>query len=59
MSKESYGRVSKDLEKVVSFIKSDSIDDETKEKITEQTLNYFDNYVSPGWLKYRKVSFYK
>ena len=54
MAKESYGRVSKDLEKVINFIKSDELDDETKETITDNTINYFDNYVSPGWLKYRK-----
>lgn len=54
MGKESYSRVSKDLEKVVSFIKSEEIDEATKDTITEQTINYFDNYVSPGWLKYRK-----
>ena len=54
MAKESYGRVSKDLEKVINFIKSDELDDETKESITDNTINYFDNYVSPGWLKYRK-----
>ena len=25
-----------------------------KKKMVSDTLNYFDNYVSPGWLKYRK-----
>ena len=30
------------------------LNDDAKKKITEDTVNYFDNYVSPGWLKYRK-----
>lgn len=25
-----------------------------KKKMVDDTLHYFDNYVSPGWLKYRK-----
>lgn len=54
MGKESYGRVSKDLEKIIDYIHADSISEEAKEKITEQTLDYFNSYVSPGWLKYRK-----
>lgn len=46
--------VLKDLDEVITFIKSDELTDEQKKKITEDTVNYFDNYVSPGWLKYRK-----
>lgn len=46
--------VIKDLDEVITFIKSDELTDEQKKKITEDTVNYFDNYVSPGWLKYRK-----
>lgn len=44
----------KELEEVIGFIKSDNLSDTQKEKITKDTVNYFDNYVSPGWLKYRK-----
>lgn len=54
MSKESYKRVSMDLAKVINYIHRDDLTEEEKEKITEQTLDYFDSYVSPGWLKYRK-----
>lgn len=50
----SYSDVSKDLEKVIGFIHSDSLSDSEKETITNDTIEYFDKYVSPGWLKYRK-----
>ncbi len=50
----SYSDVSKDLEKVIKFIHSDSLTDAEKETITNDTVEYFDKYVSPGWLKYRK-----
>lgn len=50
----SYKDVSKDLEKVLKFIHSDSLTDEEKKTITDDTVEYFDKYVSPGWLKYRK-----
>ena len=50
----SYEQVSKDLEKVIGYIHSDELTDAEKKTMTEQTLDYFDNYVSPGWLKYRK-----
>jgi putrescine aminotransferase len=43
-----------DLKKVIGYIKSDELTNEEKETITKDTINYFDNYVSPGWLKYRK-----
>lgn len=46
--------VIEDLEKVIGYIKSNKLSDDDKEKITKDTINYFDNYVSPGWLKYRK-----
>lgn len=45
---------SKDLERVIGYIKSDKLEDADKELMTKETLDYFDNYVSPGWLKYRK-----
>lgn len=50
----SFEKVSKDLEKVVGYIHSDNLTDTEKETITKDTLHYFDTYVSPGWLKYRK-----
>ncbi len=50
----SYTEVSKDLEKVLGYIKSDELTQEQKDEMTKDTINYFDNYVSPGWLKYRK-----
>ncbi len=50
----SYEQVSKDLEKVIGYIKSDELLEDDKKTITEDTLKYFDEYVSPGWLKYRK-----
>ncbi len=49
-----FQKVSSDLEEVISFIHSDNLNDSEKEKITKDTIDYFDNYVSPGWLKYRK-----
>jgi putrescine aminotransferase len=51
---EKYRKVSDDLKNVIGYIHSSSITKEEKETITSQTLDYFDNYVSPGWLKYRK-----
>lgn len=50
----SYEQVSKDLEKVIGYIHSDKLSDEEKETMTKETVEYFDTYVSPGWLKYRK-----
>ncbi len=49
-----YENVISDLEKVVGYIKNDKLSDGEKETITKDTLCYFDEYVSPGWLKYRK-----
>ncbi len=51
---ENKDKVIEGLEKAINYIKSDKLDDATKEQITKDTVNYFDNYVSPGWLKYRK-----
>ncbi|MFT8349814.1 putrescine aminotransferase [Clostridium saccharoperbutylacetonicum] len=51
---EQKAQVIEDLKKVIGYIKSDELTNEEKEKITKDTVNYFDNYVSPGWLKYRK-----
>ena len=50
----SYEQVSKDLEKVIGYIHSEELTDTEKEIMTKETVEYFDTYVSPGWLKYRK-----
>lgn len=49
-------QVIEDLDKIISLIETDSqdISKEDKKEMVEKTLNYFNNYVSPGWLKYRK-----
>ena len=49
-------QVIKDLDRVVRLIKTDSKDitPEEKKQMVADTLDQFDNYVSPGWLKYRK-----
>lgn len=44
----------KELDQVLEFIQSDELTKEQKDQITKDTVHYFDNYVSPGWLKYRK-----
>lgn len=49
-----FEQVSKDLGKVIEYIHSDKLDDATKKKMTEETIDHFDHFVSPGWLKYRK-----
>lgn len=46
--------VLKELDKVIKFIHSDELTEEEKKEITDETIHYFDQYVSPGWLKYRK-----
>lgn len=51
---KNYENTIADLEKVVGYIKSDELSQDEKETITKDTLCYFDEYVSPGWLKYRK-----
>ncbi|MCD8150927.1 MAG: putrescine aminotransferase [Clostridiales bacterium] len=49
-------QVIKDLDRVIRLIETDTkdISPEEKKQMTAETLDYFDNYVSPGWLKYRK-----
>lgn len=49
-----WDQTSKDLERVIGYIHSDELKDTEKELMTKETIDYFDNYVSPGWLKYRK-----
>ena len=56
MIMENTQKVVKDLDRVISLIKTSSKDipAEEKKKMVAETLDQFDNYVSPGWLKYRK-----
>lgn len=53
---EKFKDTSEYLGRVLGYIHSDisEISDAEKEKITKETVEHFDNYVSPGWLKYRK-----
>lgn len=48
--------VLQELDRVVGLIKTDSrdISAEDKKRMVSETLDQFQNYVSPGWLKYRK-----
>ena len=43
-------QVIKDLDRVIGLIKTDrkDIPEEEKKKMMSETLDYFDNYVSPG-----------
>ncbi|MFI3313812.1 MAG: aminotransferase class III-fold pyridoxal phosphate-dependent enzyme, partial [Eubacteriales bacterium] len=50
----SFEQTSKDLERVIGYIHADKLNDAEKEQMTSECIDYFDNYVSPGWLKYRK-----
>ncbi|MCC6093874.1 MAG: putrescine aminotransferase, partial [Eubacterium sp.] len=49
-------QVIKGLDRIIGLIETDSKDipKDEKKKMVSETLDYFNNYVSPGWLKYRK-----
>ena len=49
-------QVIQDLKRVVSLIRTDAADlsAQEKEKMAQETIEHFNHYVSPGWLKYRK-----
>ena len=49
-------QVLKDLDRVIGLINTDmkDIPAEEKKQMVADTIDHFDNYVSPGWLKYRK-----
>ena len=49
-----YQAISQDLARVIGYIHADQIDEAEQKRITQETLEAFDQYVSPGWLKYRK-----
>ena len=46
----------RELDRIIGLIGTDSSDisAEEKQRMTAETLEYFNDYVSPGWLKYRK-----
>lgn len=44
----------KEINEVIDFIHADDLTEEQKERVTKDTIANFDQYVSPGWLKYRK-----
>lgn len=50
----SYAEVSKDLARVLGYIHAEKLTKVDVATMTKETLHYFDEYVSPGWLKYRK-----
>ncbi len=47
-------QVIQELEQVIHYIKSEELKQEEKDRITKETIEYFNTFVSPGWLKYRK-----
>ena len=49
-------QVIKDLDRVIGLINTDmkDIPAEEKKQMVADTIDHFDNYVSPGWMKYRK-----
>ncbi|AMJ41057.1 putrescine aminotransferase [Anaerotignum propionicum] len=49
-----FEETSRYLERILGYIHSNEIDSSDKELMTKETIHHFDNYVSPGWLKYRK-----
>lgn len=50
-----YEEVSKELERVIAYIKSGDCTDEDKRRITKETIQNIETYVNPGWLQYRKA----
>lgn len=49
-------QVVRDLDRVIGLIKTDAKDipAETKQQMMKETIHHFNEYVSPGWLQYRK-----
>ena len=54
MDQQTIRQVQEELNEVIGYIHSDALTEEQRKKMTEETIDYFDHYVSPGWLKYRK-----
>ncbi|MDR0624159.1 MAG: aminotransferase class III-fold pyridoxal phosphate-dependent enzyme, partial [Treponema sp.] len=49
-----YEEVSRELERVIGYIKKKEYTDEDKSTITKETIQNIETHVNPGWLKYRK-----
>ncbi|WP_317855231.1 putrescine aminotransferase [Chakrabartyella piscis] len=49
-----FENTSKELERVLGYIHADALPEGDKEMMTQETIHHFNNYVSPGWLQYRK-----
>lgn len=49
-------QVIQDLNRVISLIHTDpsQLSDQEKRQMTQDTIEHFNHYVSPGWLQYRK-----
>jgi putrescine aminotransferase len=43
-----------ELKKVLGYIEGESLQDADKKQIVQDAIENFNNYVNPGWLKYRK-----
>jgi putrescine aminotransferase len=50
-----YEKVSKELARIIGYIKSDDYSEAVKKTIVSETLRNFETYVNPGRLKYRKA----
>jgi putrescine aminotransferase len=42
------------LDKVMGFIESDSLTDADRKQLVTDSVDNYNNYINPGWLKYRK-----
>lgn len=52
-----HGKLLEELDEVIDFIETKSpkrLSKEKKNQMVKDTLKNFNEYVSPGWLKYRK-----
>lgn len=47
-------RAMQELDKVTGFILSKELKDEDKSRIIQDSIENYDAYINPGWLKYRK-----
>ncbi|MNO57180.1 Putrescine aminotransferase [compost metagenome] len=46
--------VLEDLERILSYVTGDELTAYDKKKIVKEAVDNYNNYVNPGWLKYRK-----
>ncbi len=47
--------VKEDLNRVISYILKPELEDQDKKQIIDDAVENFNDYVNPGWLKYRKA----